>query len=353
MKNVLVLFGGASSEHDVSTVSAASVLQHIPADKYNVYKMGITKEGEWYLYEGDVSLLPEDKWLDSGKLTPAFVSPDRGVHGITVLRDGKAENIRMDIAFPVLHGKNGEDGTVQGLFQLAGIPFVGCDMVSSAVSMDKIFTNTVADAAGVAQADWVSMTEYEFRTGRKTLDEVADTLGYPIFVKPANAGSSVGITKAHNREELEAAMALALQHDTRILFEAFIDGYEVECAVLGNDELETGIVGQILPANEFYDYNAKYDNAASLLRIPAEVPEEKRAEVAEAAQHVFKALGCTGFSRVDFFVAKADGKVLFNEINTIPGFTSISMYPKMMDAAGVPYTELCDRLLQLAEEKWS
>ena len=223
---------------------------------------------------------------------------------------------------------------------------------SSAVSMDKVFTNTVADANGVPQAAWDSITAYEYRTGAKTLDEVADKLGYPIFVKPANAGSSVGITKAHDRAELEGAMELALRHDTRILFEEFIDGYEVECAVLGNDELETGVVGQILPANEFYDYDAKYANAASLLRIPAEVSEEKRAEVAEAAKHVFKALGGTGFSRVDFFVEKETGRVLFNEINTIPGFTSISMYPKMMEAAGVPYAELCDRLLQLAEEKW-
>ena len=346
MKNVLVLFGGASSEHDVSTVSACSVLKHIPADKYTIYMMGITKEGQWYLYEGDVDALPEDAWLKSGKCTPAFVSPDRGIHGITVLREDGFENIRIDIAFPVLHGKNGEDGTIQGLFQMAGIPFVGCDMASSAVSMDKVFTNTVADANHVPQAAWDSITAYEYKTGAKTLDEVAEKLGYPIFVKPANAGSSVGITKAHDRAELEGAMELALQHDTRILFEEFIDGYEVECAVLGNDELETGIVGQILPANEFYDYDAKYANAASLLRIPAEVSEE-------AAKHVFKALGGTGFSRVDFFVEKETGRVLFNEINTIPGFTSISMYPKMMEAAGVPYGELCDRLLQLAEEKWS
>lgn len=352
MKNVLVLFGGASSEHDVSTVSASSVLKHIPSDKYTVTMMGITKEGQWYLYEGDIDLLPEDKWLDSGAITPAFVSPDRSIHGITVLRDGGYENIRVDIAFPVLHGRNGEDGTIQGLFQLAGIPFVGCDMVSSAVSMDKIFTNTVADASGVPQAAWDSLTEYEYRTGAKTLDDVAAKLGYPIFVKPANAGSSVGITKAHDRDELQAAMELALQHDTRILFEEFIDGFEVECSILGNDELENGVVGQIIPANEFYDFDAKYDNADSTLHIPALIPEEKRDEVAEAARKVFKALGCTGFSRVDFFVSRTDGRVLFNEINTIPGFTNISMYPKMMEAAGVPYAELCDRLLQLAEEKW-
>ena len=352
MKNVLVLFGGASSEHDVSTVSAASVLQHIPAEKYNVYMVGITKEGQWYLYEGDVSLLPEDRWLSSGKVTPAFVSPDRGLHGITVLRGDTYENIPIDIAFPVLHGKNGEDGTIQGLFQLAGIPFVGCDMASSAVSMDKIFTNTVADAHGVPQAAWDSLTEYEYRAGLKGLDAVAEKLGYPIFVKPANAGSSVGISKAHDRAELEAAMELALQHDTRVLFEEFFDGFEVECAILGNEELENGVVGQIIPANEFYDFDAKYENAESTLHIPALISEEKREEVATAARRVFKALGCTGFARVDFFVTRDDGRVLFNEINTIPGFTNISMYPKMMEASGVPYSELCDRLLQLAEEKW-
>lgn len=206
MKNVLVLFGGASSEHDVSTVSASSVLKQIPQEKYSIYMMGITKEGQWYLYEGDVDALPEDGWLTSGTCTPAFVSPDRGIHGITVLRENGYENIRIDIAFPVLHGKNGEDGTIQGLFQMAGIPFVGCDMASSAVSMDKVFTNTVADANGVPQAAWDSITAYEYRTGAKTLDEVADKLGYPIFVKPANAGSSVGITKAHDRAELEGAM---------------------------------------------------------------------------------------------------------------------------------------------------
>ncbi|MBR5752985.1 MAG: D-alanine--D-alanine ligase, partial [Clostridia bacterium] len=283
MKNVLVLFGGVSSEHDVSTVSACSVLQHIPADKYDVYRMGISKEGQWYLYEGDVSFLPDDRWLEEGPCTPAFLSPDRDIHGITVLRDGRYENIRIDIAFPVLHGMNGEDGTVQGLLQLAGIPYVGCDMTSSAVSMDKIFTNMVADASGVPQAAWTFMTAHEYRTGEKTLDEVAEKLGYPIFVKPANAGSSVGISKAHDRQELEAAIELALQHDARVLFEEFIDGFEVEVAVLGNDELETGIVGQIKPANEFYDYDAKYDNSNSTLHIPAEVSAEKRDEVAASA----------------------------------------------------------------------
>lgn len=355
MKNVLVVFGGCSSEHDVSVVSAASVLSNIPTDKYNIYMMGISKAGDWYLYEGSSELLPEDKWLeDTEHLTKAFVSPDRSVHGITVLRSGSYENIRIDAAFPVLHGKNGEDGTIQGLFQLAGIPFVGCDMCSSAISMDKIFTNTVADRAGIPQAKWDWILKYDYDHGIKSLDDVETALGgYPIFVKPANAGSSVGISKAHNREELKDALAVAFENDERVLFEEFIDGFEVECAVLGNNELTTGVPGQVTPANEFYDYDAKYANAASLLNIPALVPEEKREEVKEHAKTVFKALSCSGFSRVDFFVTKEDGRILFNEINTIPGFTSISMYPKMMEAAGLAYPDLCDRLLALAEEKWS
>lgn len=353
MKNVLVVFGGVSSEHDVSVVSAASVIPNIPTDKYQLYLMGITKEGDWYLYEGDPKNLPEDKWLTTGTRKKAFLSPDRSVHGITVLDGDKAETIYIDIIFPVLHGKNGEDGTMQGLFQLAGIPFVGCDMASSAVSMDKIYTNSMADAYGIPQAAWESMTRYEYETGAKSLDFIEESLGFPIFVKPANAGSSVGISKAHNSDELKAALKLALKYDDRVLFEEFVDGYEVECAVLGNDQPITGVVGQITPANEFYDYDAKYSNADSILNIPALVSEDARDEVAQQAKRVFSCLGCSGFSRVDFFVTKADNRVLFNEINTIPGFTSISMYPKMMEAAGVPYGELCDRLLQLAEEKWS
>lgn len=353
MKNVLVVFGGASSEHDVSTVSASSVIHNIPTDKYQLYLMGITKDGDWYLYEGDPDLLPEDRWLTSGKIRKAFLSPDRSQHGITVLDGDRATNIHIDIIFPVLHGKNGEDGTIQGLFQLAGIPYVGCDSASSAVCMDKIYTNSMADAHDIPQARWDSITKYEYESGSKTLDDVAEKLGFPIFVKPANAGSSVGISKAHDRAELTDSLALALQHDTRILFESFIDGFEVECAVLGNNELRTGVVGQITPANEFYDFEAKYENAASLLNIPALVPEETRDEIAKQAKRVFQALGCSGFSRVDFFVTRDTGEVLFNEINTIPGFTDISMYPKMMEAAGLPYGELCDTLLQLAEERWA
>ena len=352
MKNLLVVFGGCSSEHDVSTVSAKSVLQNIPRNKYNVYMIGISKAGNWYLYEGDIEKLPNDEWLQTDQITPAVVSPDRSVHGISIFHGDKVENIYIDAAFPVLHGKNGEDGTIQGLFQLAGIPFVGCDSTSSAVSMDKILTNTVADKNNIAQADWDYITKYDYETGNKSLEEIANKLGYPIFVKPANAGSSVGVSKAHNFTELEAALELALVYDDRILFEQFIDGFEVECAVLGNDSVMTGVVGQIVPANEFYDFNAKYDNSASVLNIPAAVSETIREAVAGQAIRAYKALGCSGFSRVDFFVRKSDEKIMFNEINTIPGFTSISMYPKMIEAAGISYPDLCDKLIELAISKW-
>ena len=225
-------------------------------------------------------------------------------------------------------------------------------MTSSAVSMDKIHTNTIADEWKIPQARWDFVTRHSYETGVKTLESVVNKLGYPIFVKPANAGSSVGISKAHDFDELKAGLMLAFEHDDRVLFEEFIDGYEVECAVLGNNDLFTGVVGQITPANEFYDYDAKYSNAASILNIPALVSEESRDKVAQQAVKTFKALGCSGFSRVDFFVRKSDNAVLFNEINTIPGFTSISMYPKMIEAAGVSYGELCDRLIELAIEKW-
>ena len=348
---VAVLFGGVSSEHDVSLMSAESVLKNLP-EQYEVLRIGITKDGRWVEYTGKNEEITSQRWEEDRSLRTAVVSPDRSHKGILLLGENGWELVKVDICFPVLHGKHGEDGTIQGLFQLAGIPYVGCDMTSSAVSMDKILTNTVADKNGVAQAKWDYITRYEFDSGIKSLEKIADKLGYPIFVKPANAGSSVGISKAHNQKELKEALELAFEHDTRVLFEEFVDGFEVECAVLGNDEIKTGVVGQITPANEFYDYDAKYSNAASLLNIPALVSKEIRDEIAREAVRVFKALGGSGFSRVDFFVRKKDNKILFNEINTIPGFTSISMYPKMIEAAGISYTELCDTLLSLARNRW-
>lgn len=352
MKKALIIFGGASSEHFVSCVSAAYVISNIPTDKYDVVTVGITRDGEWYLYEGDVSLLPEDKWFESGKCTKAVLSPDRKDKSLIVFRDGKAEKIKIDVAFPVLHGKNGEDGTIQGLFELSGIPYVGSDCCSSACCMDKAITNTLADSAEIAQAKWLSCIKEEYQSIKdEFLKKAEEYLGYPIFVKPANAGSSVGVSKAVDRVSLEKAMETAFNEDRKVVLEEFIDGYEVECAVLGNADAQAMTVGQIKPANEFYDYEAKYENDNSELYIPAHIPEETIEEVRRTAVRVYKELGCSGLSRVDFFVTKKDGRVVFNEINTIPGFTPISMYAKLCEYSGISYSQLVDRLLMLAQER--
>lgn len=348
---VLVLFGGKSSEHDVSCVSASSVIANIPQDKYDIIKMGITKDGAWYRFNGETALLPEDKWLeDTANLTPAFVSPDPTVGGIVEIINGQAKQTKVDVVFPVLHGKNGEDGTVQGLLQLAEIPYVGCDMTSSAACMDKALTNALADQAGIPQAKWLSYTEHEYRSNpQKALDECVEKLGYPIFVKPAKAGSSVGISKASDLNELADAFETAFANDSKVVLEETVIGSEVECAVLGNDEPVAATPGEIAPCNDFYDYEAKYISGDSGLFIPARISEDMLKKVQKEAIRAYKALGCSGFSRVDFFVNGEEIKL--NEINTIPGFTSISMYPKLWAHSGLAYPELIDKLLRLAIEK--
>ena len=348
---VLVLFGGKSSEHDVSCVSASSVIANIPQDKYDIIKMGITKDGAWYRFNGDTALLLEDKWLeDAANLVPAFVSPDPTLGGIVETVNGEARVTKIDVVFPVLHGKNGEDGTVQGLLQLAEIPYVGCDMTSSAACMDKALTNALADRAGIPQAKWLSYTEHEYRSNpHKALDECVEKLGYPIFVKPAKAGSSVGISKANDLNELADAFETAFANDSKVVLEETVIGSEVECAVLGNDEPVAATPGEIAPCNDFYDFDAKYVSGDSGLFIPARISEDMLKKVQKEAIRAYKALGCSGFSRVDFFVNGEEIKL--NEINTIPGFTSISMYPKLWAHSGLAYPELIDKLLCLAIEK--
>lgn len=346
---VAILFGGASSEHDVSCVSAKGILSNINKEKYNIVMVGITKNGEWFLFDDDINMLPNDEWLNSSTLKKAYITPDTSIKGI-VTEDGNT--IKLDCVFPVLHGKNGEDGTVQGLLQLAQIPFVGCDATSSGTCMDKAVANAVADAFGIKQAKWCTFTDFEYKNEEeKCINMAIKKLGFPMFVKPANAGSSVGISKAHDEAELKSGIELALKEDKKVVIEEFIDGLEVECAVLGNDEPVAAEVGQIVAAAEFYDFDAKYNNPQSQLHIPALIPEEKRNEVRERALFTYKALGCEGLSRCDFFVSNVDGKVLFNEVNTIPGQTPISMYPKLFEAVGVPYSELIDKLINLALER--
>ena len=338
---VLIIFGGRSTEHEVSCVSAASVLNNIKG--HDVTKFGITKDGKWYHTEADNAAVSNGSWENDKSNREVFAD----FNSRSFVWDGGS--ITPDVIFPVLHGKNGEDGTVQGLLQLAQIPYVGCDATSSGVCMDKAVANAVADAFGINQAKWCAFTQYDFNKNRQEcIDTAVNKLGFPIFVKPANAGSSVGITKSHDVPELIEAMNVAFNEDKKAVLEEFIDGHEVECAVLGNEEPIAAEVGEIKAAAEFYDFDAKYNNPASELCIPADIDLEKRNEVKAQAVKAYKALGCEGMSRVDFFVRNSDGAVLLNEINTIPGQTPISMYPKLFEAAGVPYKELIDRLIGCA-----
>lgn len=351
VKNLLVIFGGCSSEYSVSLRSAASVLRNLDSSKYNVITLGITKDGAWYLYNGDVDSIENDCWFNDEDTTPAILSPDKNDKALIVLNDmGAYEKIAIDIIFPVLHGKNGEDGTIQGIFELAGIPYVGCGLLASGMCMDKAVTNTLADAAGIDGAKWAAFTETEYREGRVNLAAIEEKLGYPIFVKPANAGSSVGISKAHNHMELLAALDIAFQNDYKAVLEETLVGREIECAVMGNTQPVASCIGEILPTAEFYDFDAKYIDNSTGLAIPADLPESVSEKVRAAAVNAYRTLGCEGLSRVDFFLCN-DGRICLNEINTLPGFTSISMFPKLFGQVGIPYAELLDRLIEYAEER--
>lgn len=347
---VAILFGGVSSEYEVSLMSAASVIRNTPPEKYEIIMLGITRDGRWLRYCGPTELIPQDKWAEAGYVSPAIISPDRSHHGLLVQNEDGFDIIRLDAVFPVLHGKNGEDGTIQGLFEIAGIPYVGCSPLASGMCMDKSVTHTILADAGVPQAKWVTLLQNGYSFAKEE-PRLAAELSYPMFVKPANAGSSVGITKAHNPAELEAAISLAFGHDVKVVVEEFIDGVEVETAVLGNLDTMVGAVGEIVSCNEFYDYEAKYSNPATELYIPARISDADTKSIRETAARAYAALGCSGLARIDFFVRRDGGGIVLNEPNTIPGFTSISMYPKLMEAGGVPYARLIDRLFELAIER--
>ena len=351
-RNVAVIFGGRSSEHEVSRVSVTMVLNHIDREKYNVYMIGITKEGQWYLYEGDIDLIADGRWETSGRTTQAFIVPDAAVHGMLVMRESGMETVRLDVAYPVLHGRNGEDGSMQGLFELARIPYVGSNVAASAVCMDKALTNIVLASAGIPQAQflWFYHRYFERHIDR-CLCEIEDKLGYPCFVKPANAGSSVGVSKCVNQEEVMDAVRLAAQHDEKIVVEEAINGREVEVAVIGNEEPSVSVAGEIIPAAEWYDYDAKYNNESSRLMIPAELTPETAERIRTRAIQAYKILGCSGLTRMDFLVRRSDGEPMLNEPNTLPGFTSISMYPKLMEASGISNDELVELLIELALRK--
>jgi D-alanine--(R)-lactate ligase len=333
-----VIFGGSSEEHPVSVKSAQEVSKNLDTEKYEPFWIGITKSGAWKLCDG-----PDADWENGGCRT-AMLSPDRGVHGLLVLEQGQYEAISLDLVVPVLHGKLGEDGAMQGLLELSGIPYVGCDVQSSALCMDKSLAYIIAGSTGIATPNfWVV-------TASENLDP--DQLTYPVFVKPARSGSSFGVSKVSRKEELLSAVETARQYDSKVLIEEAVVGSEVGCAILGNDlDLIAGEVDRIALSHGFFRIHQESEpeggSENSTPIVPADISAESRSLVQGTAKAVYRALGCRGLSRVDMFL-KEDGTVVLNEVNTLPGMTSYSRYPRMMAAAGLPLAEVIDRIVSLA-----
>lgn len=343
-KIIAVIFGGCSSEYEVSLQSAFSVLENLDPMKYTVVPVGITRKGDWYRYYGDWRKIPENTWhQEKRQLVRVTVSVSRSARGLIELRNEGCSVIHLDAVFPVLHGKNGEDGTVQGLFELAGIPVIGCGTLASALCMDKDRAHKLASLAGVAAPRAVTVSSEEN-------SDAADGLSYPLFVKPLRAGSSFGITKVQHREELRSAVRLALMYDDTAIIEEAIDGFEVGCAVLGSRELIVGRVDEIELANGFFDFTEKYTLETSKIHMPARIPPEVEARIQDTAKRIYRALGCEGFARVDMFL-RPDGEIVFNEVNTIPGLTSHSRYPSMMQGIGLSFAEVLDILIEAGDAR--
>ena len=350
-----ILFGGRSSEHEVSLSSAYGVINNVDRDLFDVVTIGITKDGKWYLYDGDAEKIKDGTWSsDEERIVPVAIDPAPGSENFVVFsKDGAVKNrFAIDVVFPVLHGANGEDGTVQGLFEVAGIPFVGPDHTSSGVCMDKAFTKSVVERLGdIRQAKAVILTKREYETDPAGARGRVAALGYPVFVKPARAGSSVGVTKVKEQHALDAALTAAFAEDAKVLVEEYIRGREVEVAVMESEwNVTASVPGEIDPGFEFYDYDTKYQNDTASYYIPARIDGECAKKVRDCAVRIFEALGCRTLSRVDFFVTD-DKEVVFNEINTIPGFTPISMYPKLFAASGMTYSEVITSLIRSALKK--
>lgn len=345
-KNLVALFGGQSSEHVVSCMSVQNIVANINTELYNIILVGITEDGRWLLVDSPEEIR-NDTWRNSS--VAAVLSPDAGDHCLLVLRGDRAEKIHVDVVFPVLHGLYGEDGTVQGILELAKIPYVGCGVLASSVAMDKLTTKVVVDGLGIRQAAYVGIMKEELKDMDHTVRRVEEAFPYPVFVKPSNAGSSRGVSRADSREELIRGLQEAACHDRRILVEEMICGHEVECAVFGGgaEEVRASGVGEILAAAEFYDFDAKYYNSDSRTVVDPKLPEGAAETIRREAAEIFRAIDGYGLSRVDFFV-KDDGTVIFNEINTMPGFTAISMYPMLWEARGFDKKQLIDALIRNA-----
>ncbi len=346
-----VIFGGISTEHDVSIVSGTSVIKNLDKDRYDITPIYISKDGKWYIYTKPVEQIE-------------VLTIGEEIQEKSIIENLEKTLKEFDVVFPVLHGLGGEDGSIQGMLELFGIPYVGCGILASSVGMDKVYTKVVFEKAGIKQAKYeyvrrcndkyiyVDKEWNEQVLNLKQVCEIIDNnLDYPVFVKPSNSGSSVGVTKAENIEELEKAIEYASKYDRKVLIEQGLKGKEVECAVLGNEEVISSCVGEIKPAEEFYSFDAKYKNAESKVLIPADLPKEMSNQLRKLAIKAFKAIDGKGLSRVDFFADEKTEEIYINEINTMPGFTQISMYPKLFENIGISYSELLDKLIKLALER--
>lgn len=341
--SIAVIFGGKSTEYEVSLQSVFSILENLNGKKYKVIPIGITREGDWYRYQGTVDAILNNTWYEKKEdIVPVVVSQNPSVGGLIEFTDRGFKITKIDLAFPVLHGKNGEDGTVQGVFQLAGIPVIGCDTLSSALCMDKDRAHKLVGTAGIAVPKAVVLK----MDTKNDAVKLTGAMSYPLFVKPVRAGSSFGITKVYQKEELQAAVDRAFKHDNEVIIEENVEGFEVGCAVLGTNDLLVGRVDEIELTEGFFDYTEKYTLKSSKIHMPARIDEACEKRIQETAKIIYKTLGCLGFARVDMFLTPS-GEIVFNEVNTIPGFTSHSRYPNMMKGIGLSYGEILDRLIGL------
>lgn len=357
-----LIFGGRSGEHEVSLASAQAVMENLDPDKYEAIPIGISKAGSWLLGNAPAQLHAAEQntqptaaeTAHPANTTSVTLTGDPTVRRLIPVQSGAELNDdgALDVIFPVLHGTYGEDGALQGLLEMANMPYVGCGVLGSALGMDKEKMKMVFQSVGLPVAEYLVYRRNEWeRSPEQIMDAIEAHLGYPTFVKPVNLGSSVGINKAHNRAELEHAIKVAAEYDRKIIIERGLNCREFECAILGNDEPIASVVGEVIPSGEFYDYNAKYIDNKSHIVIPADLPQATAEEIRHQAVQAFLALDLSGLSRVDFFLEKETNQVYINEVNTLPGFTEVSMYPKLWAASGIPYAELLDRLIELAIER--
>lgn len=345
---VVIIFGGCSNEYEVSLQSAYSVITNMNPEKYEKILVGITREGKWFRYNGDVENIRCNRWHeDQANCVPVILSPNRYANRLLEVVDGQIAETPIDVVFPILHGRNGEDGTLQGLLELAGIPYVGCDVLASALCMDKDKAHKLVEREGIRTP---SSYVLEGETINHQLHVLMKHLSFPLMVKPVRSGSSIGISMVHNQAELWKAVDDALMHDSRIMVEEYIYGFEVGCAVIGNEELIIGEVDEIELQQGFFDYTEKYTLAHSCIHMPARLNDAMRSKIKETAKKIYRILGCSGLARVDMFVTP-DGEIVFNEVNTFPGFTEHSRFPNMMKGIGLTFSDVIDRLIQLGLER--